>query len=153
MSIGKRSPGLPPPPQSHQHLHGAFVFVGSIPVVHYSHRHLSSASDCQPLTSGFRAPSFQKPESDLTHCHGRIPAAGVGIMAPLLPNCPQYESRMQEGPRPFRRIFGDIRAFECLACDYILIRKHPFQPHRVEARRSRVSRSRKRRNAEYNVPF
>jgi hypothetical protein len=49
-------------------------------------------------------------------------------MAPLLPNCPQCESRMLEGPRPFKRIFGDIRAFECLACDYILILKHPFQP-------------------------
>jgi hypothetical protein len=53
---------------------------------------------------------------------------GVGIMAPLLPNCPQCESRMLEGPRPFKRIFGDIRAFECLACDYILILTHPFQP-------------------------
>jgi hypothetical protein len=26
------------------------------------------------------------------------------------------------------RIFGDIRAFECLACDYIVILKYPFEP-------------------------
>jgi hypothetical protein len=44
------------------------------------------------------------------------------------PDCPQCESRMLQGPRPFMRIFGDIRAFECSACDYILILKYPFKP-------------------------
>jgi hypothetical protein len=50
-----------------------------------------------------------------------------GIMADL-PDCPQCESRMLQGPRPFMRIFGDIRAFDCSACDYILIVKYPFKP-------------------------
>jgi hypothetical protein len=26
------------------------------------------------------------------------------------------------------RIFGDIRAFECSACDYVLILEYPFKP-------------------------
>jgi hypothetical protein len=52
----------------------------------------------------------------------------VGTVAAHLPNCPKCGSRMLEGPRPFMRIFGDIRAFECPACDYILILKYPFKP-------------------------
>src|SRR5258705_5630849 len=43
-----------------------------------------------------------------------------------LPDCPQCDSPMPQGPKPFMRIFGDIRAFECPACDYILILKYPF---------------------------
>jgi hypothetical protein len=52
----------------------------------------------------------------------------VGTVAAHLPNCPKCGSRMLEGPRPFMRIFGDIRAFECSACGYILILKYPFKP-------------------------
>jgi rubredoxin len=43
-----------------------------------------------------------------------------------LPDCPECESRMLHGRRPFMRIFGDIRAYECSACDYILITEYPF---------------------------
>jgi hypothetical protein len=50
----------------------------------------------------------------------------LAIMAEELPDCPQCESPMPQGPKPFMRIFGDIRAFECSACDYILILKYPF---------------------------
>jgi hypothetical protein len=55
-------------------------------------------------------------------------AGGSGVMGAQLPNCPRCESHMLEGPRPLMRIFGDVRAFECLACDYILLLKHPFEP-------------------------
>jgi len=26
------------------------------------------------------------------------------------------------------RIFGDVKSFECLNCEYIFLTKHPFQP-------------------------
>jgi hypothetical protein len=52
----------------------------------------------------------------------------VGTVAAHPPNCPKCASRMLQGPRPFKRIFGDIRAFECSACGYILILKYPFKP-------------------------
>jgi hypothetical protein len=33
------------------------------------------------------------------------------------------------GKRPLMRIFGDVRAFECLNCDYmLLVARPPFQP-------------------------
>jgi hypothetical protein len=51
----------------------------------------------------------------------------VGTVAAHLPNCPKCESRMVQGPRPFRRMFGDIRAFECSACGHILFLKHPYE--------------------------
>jgi len=47
---------------------------------------------------------------------------------PHLPDCPRCKSRMLRGPRLFMWIFGDIRAFECSACGYILILKYPFEP-------------------------
>jgi hypothetical protein len=52
----------------------------------------------------------------------------VGTVPAHLPNCPKCGSRMLQGPRPFRKIFGDIRAFECSECDDILILKYPFKP-------------------------
>ena len=52
----------------------------------------------------------------------------VGTVAALLPNCPKCGTCMLQGLSPCRRIFGDIRAFECSECDYVLILKHPFEP-------------------------
>jgi hypothetical protein len=34
---------------------------------------------------------------------------------------------MIAGKRPFVRIFGDVRSFECLNCEYMFLAKHPFQ--------------------------
>jgi hypothetical protein len=56
-----------------------------------------------------------------------VAALEVGTVAAHLPNCPQCESRMLQAPRPFKRIFGDVRAFECSACGYVLILKYPFR--------------------------
>ena len=51
----------------------------------------------------------------------------IGTAVELL-NCPRCGSRMPEGPKPFTRIFGDIRAFECSACGYTQILEYPFKP-------------------------
>jgi hypothetical protein len=32
------------------------------------------------------------------------------------------------GRRPLMRIFGEVRAFECLNCDYMLLVARPFRP-------------------------
>jgi DNA-directed RNA polymerase subunit RPC12/RpoP len=45
-----------------------------------------------------------------------------GGMEPDLLNCPQCEARMLSGPRPLMRIFGDVRAFECPTCEYMILK-------------------------------
>lgn len=42
-------------------------------------------------------------------------------MEPDAPNCPQCEARMLQAPRPLKRIFGDVRAFECASCGWMTI--------------------------------
>jgi hypothetical protein len=43
-------------------------------------------------------------------------------MEPDLLNCPQCETRMLRAPRPLMRIFGDVRAFECPSCKYMILK-------------------------------
>jgi hypothetical protein len=45
------------------------------------------------------------------------------------PSCPKCENLMIAGKRPLLRIFGDVRSFECLNCEYMFLAKHPFQPN------------------------
>jgi DNA-directed RNA polymerase subunit RPC12/RpoP len=46
---------------------------------------------------------------------------GGQSMEPDAPNCPQCEARMLQAPRPLKRIFGDVRAFECASCSSMII--------------------------------
>jgi hypothetical protein len=41
-------------------------------------------------------------------------------------SCPVCDIVMIAGKRPLVRIFGDVRSFECLSCEYMLA-KRPFQ--------------------------
>ena len=44
------------------------------------------------------------------------------------PQCPECDTAMVRAPRPLMRIFGDVRAFECSTCNYMILLQHPFQP-------------------------
>jgi hypothetical protein len=44
------------------------------------------------------------------------------------PPCPECDSVMIVGKRPLMRIFGDVRSFECLNCEYTFLAKYPFRP-------------------------
>jgi rubredoxin len=44
------------------------------------------------------------------------------------PSCPECDGVMIAGKRMLLRIFGDVRSFECLNCEYMFLTKHPFQP-------------------------
>jgi hypothetical protein len=45
------------------------------------------------------------------------------------PQCPECETVMIAlARRPLLRIFGDIRAWQCPACDYMLLSTYPFRP-------------------------
>jgi hypothetical protein len=35
---------------------------------------------------------------------------------------------MIAGKTPLMRIFGDVRSFDCLNCEYMFLAKRPFQP-------------------------
>jgi DNA-directed RNA polymerase subunit RPC12/RpoP len=37
------------------------------------------------------------------------------------PQCPQCDSAMIIGPKPLKRIFGDVRAFECVPCEFTIL--------------------------------
>jgi hypothetical protein len=34
---------------------------------------------------------------------------------------------MDQARTPLRRIFGEVRAFECSTCNYMVLLQHPFQ--------------------------
>jgi hypothetical protein len=40
-------------------------------------------------------------------------------------NCPECETLMAHAPRPLRRMFGNVHAFECWSCGHILMLKFP----------------------------
>jgi hypothetical protein len=42
-------------------------------------------------------------------------------MEPDAPNCPQCEACMLQAPRPLKRMFGDVRAFECSSCGFMIL--------------------------------
>jgi hypothetical protein len=42
--------------------------------------------------------------------------------------CPECDVLMVPAPRPLMRIFGDVRAFECSMCNYMLFLKYPLKP-------------------------
>ena len=42
-------------------------------------------------------------------------------MEPDAPNCPQREVCMLAAPRPLKRIFGDVHAFECSSCGFMIL--------------------------------
>jgi len=42
-------------------------------------------------------------------------------MEPDAPNCPQCEVCMLAAPRALGRIFGDVRAFECSSCGFMIL--------------------------------
>lgn len=48
--------------------------------------------------------------------------------ASLDPPCPECDSVIIAGKTPIMRIFGDVRSFDCLNCEYMFLAKHPFQP-------------------------
>lgn len=37
------------------------------------------------------------------------------------PNCPTCDFRMIHVPRPLQQIFGDVRAFQCQPCDFMVL--------------------------------
>lgn len=45
--------------------------------------------------------------------------------------CPECDTVMIAAPTPLMRIFGDIRALECPACDYMLL-SYSFRPAPAE---------------------
>jgi hypothetical protein len=53
---------------------------------------------------------------------------GGGIMATTdRPKCPACEFQMIHLPPPLMRFFGDVRAFQCQSCDFMVLLRHPFQ--------------------------
>jgi len=40
------------------------------------------------------------------------------------PTCPACEFPMIHLPRPLMRLFGDIRAFQCQPCDFMVLLRH-----------------------------
>jgi hypothetical protein len=42
-------------------------------------------------------------------------------------NCPKCENTMVSTASPLHRIFGDVRAFACTQCDYMML-EYPFEP-------------------------
>jgi hypothetical protein len=53
--------------------------------------------------------------------HLRISLLGDTSMESDASNCPQCEARLLQAPRPLKRIFGDVRAFECASCGWMTI--------------------------------
>lgn len=42
------------------------------------------------------------------------------------PKCPTCEFRMVHLSRPLLRLFGDVRAFQCQPCDFMVLLRYPF---------------------------
>jgi hypothetical protein len=48
-------------------------------------------------------------------------------------NCPKCENTMVSTANPLHRIFGDVRAFECTQCGYMML-EYYLEPDRVQRR-------------------
>ena len=42
------------------------------------------------------------------------------------PTCPTCDFAMIHLSRPLMRLFGDVRAFQCQPCDFMVLLQHPF---------------------------
>jgi hypothetical protein len=41
------------------------------------------------------------------------------------PQCHECDTLMIAAPRPLMRVFGDVRAWECPTCNYMLLSAYP----------------------------
>jgi hypothetical protein len=61
-----------------------------------------------------------------------------------LSNCPECENTLVSTVNPLHRIFGDVRAFECTQCPYMMI-AYAVEPMASEQRVKRLSPGLERR--------